>query len=66
LNADACGRKIAPRSAGRYAQGTGDPLPFGLAANLPTENALESYAYKQQLIPRRMSVEELPVDSETA
>jgi 4,5-dihydroxyphthalate decarboxylase len=42
-----------------------DPLPFGLAANLPTVKALESYAYKQQLIPRRMSVEELLVDSET-
>jgi 4,5-dihydroxyphthalate decarboxylase len=43
-----------------------DPLPFGLAANLPTVKALESYAYKQQLIPRRMSVEELLVDSEKA
>jgi 4,5-dihydroxyphthalate decarboxylase len=43
-----------------------DPLPFGLAANLPTVKALESYAYKQQLIPRRMSVEQLLVDSEKA
>jgi 4,5-dihydroxyphthalate decarboxylase len=41
-----------------------DPLPFGLAANLPTVQALESYAYKQQLIPRRMSIGELLADSE--
>ena len=43
-----------------------DPLPYGLAANMPTIQALESYAYKQQLIPRRMSVEELFVDPEKA
>jgi 4,5-dihydroxyphthalate decarboxylase len=41
-----------------------DPLPFGLAANLPTVQALESYAYKQQLIPRRMDIGELLADSE--
>jgi hypothetical protein len=33
---------------------------------LRNRKALESYAHKQQLIPRRMSVEELLVDSETA
>ena len=41
-----------------------DPLPFGLAANMPAITALESYAFKQQLIPRRMSIGELFVDPE--
>lgn len=41
-----------------------DPLPYGLGANMPTIQALESYAWKQQLIPRRMSVSELFVDPE--
>lgn len=41
-----------------------DPLPYGLAENMPTIQALESYAFKQQLIPRRMSVPELFVDPE--
>jgi 4,5-dihydroxyphthalate decarboxylase len=39
-----------------------DPLPQGLEQNLPTIRALESYAWKQALISRRMSVEELFVD----
>lgn len=39
-----------------------DPLPFGIASNRATIEALESYAYKQKLIPRRMPVEELFVD----
>ncbi|MFN3890949.1 MAG: ABC transporter substrate-binding protein [Beijerinckiaceae bacterium] len=39
-----------------------DPLPFGVAANIRTIEALESYAWKQRLIPRRMSVSELFVD----
>lgn len=41
-----------------------DPLPYGLDENMPTIQALESYAFKQQLIPRRMSVPELFVDPE--
>jgi len=41
-----------------------DPLPYGLAANLKTIEALESTAFKQQLTPRRMSVAELFVDPE--
>ena len=41
-----------------------DPLPYGIARNRATIEALESYAFKQQLIPRRMSIDELFVDSE--
>ena len=39
-----------------------DPLPFGIGSNRATIAALESYAYKQKLIPRRMPIEELFVD----
>jgi len=39
-----------------------DPLPFGMKQNLPTIQALEDTAFKQELTPRRMSVEELFVD----
>jgi 4,5-dihydroxyphthalate decarboxylase len=39
-----------------------DPLPYGMAANMPTIRALEDTAFKQQLVPRRMSVDELFVD----
>jgi 4,5-dihydroxyphthalate decarboxylase len=41
-----------------------DPLPQGIRANAPTIAALESFAFKQGLTPRRMSVEELFVDPE--
>ena len=41
-----------------------DPLPYGLQANLKTIEALEQTAFKQQLTPRRMSIEELFVDPE--
>jgi len=41
-----------------------DPLPYGMAANLPTIKALEDTAFKQGLTPRRMSLEELFVDPE--
>ncbi|MBC2667119.1 ABC transporter substrate-binding protein, partial [Novosphingobium flavum] len=41
-----------------------DPLPYGLEANLPTIRALEETAFKQQLTPRRMSIDELFVDPE--
>jgi 4,5-dihydroxyphthalate decarboxylase len=39
-----------------------DPLPYGLEGNLATIHALEDTAFKQQLTPRRMSIEELFVD----
>ena len=41
-----------------------DPLPYGMAANRRTIQALADTAYKQQLIPRKMSIEELFVDPE--
>jgi 4,5-dihydroxyphthalate decarboxylase len=39
-----------------------DPLPFGLAPNARTITALEAYAFRQGLTPRRMAVEQLFVD----
>jgi 4,5-dihydroxyphthalate decarboxylase len=41
-----------------------DPLPYGIAANLKTIEALEDTAYKQKLTPRRMTLESLFVDPE--
>jgi 4,5-dihydroxyphthalate decarboxylase len=39
-----------------------DPLPFGIEANRATIEALESFAFKQGLSLRRMSIPELFVD----
>ena len=39
-----------------------DPLPYGLAENLPTIKALEDTSFKQGLTPKRMSVEDLFID----
>ncbi|WP_246792398.1 PhnD/SsuA/transferrin family substrate-binding protein [Burkholderia perseverans] len=39
-----------------------DPLPYGLAANLRTIEALEATAFRQGLTPRRLAVGELFVD----
>ncbi len=44
----------------------GDPLPYGLAANLPSIEAMLTYGLQQKLIPKRMSLEEAFVDSEAA
>jgi 4,5-dihydroxyphthalate decarboxylase len=41
-----------------------DPLPYGIAANFKTIEALESTAFKQKLTPRRMSIDDLFVDPE--
>jgi 4,5-dihydroxyphthalate decarboxylase len=41
-----------------------DPLPFGMKQNLATIQALEDTAFKQNLTPRRMHIEELFVDPE--
>ncbi len=41
-----------------------DPLPYGMAANRATIEALEQTAFKQGLTPRRMSIEELFLDPE--
>jgi 4,5-dihydroxyphthalate decarboxylase len=43
-----------------------DPLPYGMAANRPTIEALESYTFKQGLTRRRMRIPELFVDPERA
>jgi 4,5-dihydroxyphthalate decarboxylase len=34
-----------------------DPLPYGLAANRPTIEALIAYAYQQKLVPRPLTVD---------
>jgi 4,5-dihydroxyphthalate decarboxylase len=44
----------------------GDPLPYGLAANLPSIEAMLTYGLQQKLIPKRMSLEEAFVDPEKA
>jgi len=41
-----------------------DPLPYGMEANIATMRALEETAFRQGLTPRRMSLEELFVDTE--
>jgi 4,5-dihydroxyphthalate decarboxylase len=41
-----------------------DPLPYGIAANVKTIEALARTAYQQQLTPRLMQVDELFVDPE--
>jgi 4,5-dihydroxyphthalate decarboxylase len=41
-----------------------DPLPYGIAPNIVTIKALEETAFRQGLTPRRMSADELFVDSE--
>ena len=42
----------------------GDPLPYGMKANLATIRALEDTAFKQGLTPKRMTIEEIFVDPE--
>ena len=39
-----------------------DPLPYGMELNMPTIRALEDTAFKQQLVPKRMTIDELFVD----
>lgn len=36
-----------------------DPVPFGIEANRPSLELIAEYAYQQQLIPRRISVDEM-------
>jgi 4,5-dihydroxyphthalate decarboxylase len=43
-----------------------DPLPYGIAPNKATIEALERYAFKQRLTLRRMTIPELFVDPQTA
>ncbi len=42
----------------------GDPLPYGLDANMPSIEATLTYGLQQKLIPKRMSLEEAFVDPE--
>jgi 4,5-dihydroxyphthalate decarboxylase len=44
----------------------GDPLPYGIASNLPAIEALIKYSFQQGLLPREFSVDELFVDPEKA
>ena len=48
----------------KLAKVVGDPLPYGLKNNLPTITYLEEAAFAMNLTPRRMSVEELFVDTD--
>jgi 4,5-dihydroxyphthalate decarboxylase len=40
----------------------GDPLPYGIAANRPSIEALKRSVFEQQLVPRKLRMEELFVD----
>src|SRR4029077_7727545 len=42
----------------------GDPLPYGLKANMPSIEAMLTYGLQQKLIPRRMPIDEVFVDPE--
>jgi 4,5-dihydroxyphthalate decarboxylase len=42
----------------------GDPLPYGMKANMPSIEAMLTYGLQQQLIPRRMPLDEVFVDPE--
>ena len=40
----------------------GDPLPYGLKSNMASIEAMLAYGLQQNLIPRRMPLEEVFVD----
>lgn len=42
----------------------GDPLPYGLKANMPSIEAMLSYGLQQRLIPKRMPLDDVFVDPE--
>jgi 4,5-dihydroxyphthalate decarboxylase len=42
----------------------GDPLPYGLKANMPSIEAMLTYGLQQKLIPKRMALSEVFVDPE--
>jgi 4,5-dihydroxyphthalate decarboxylase len=44
----------------------GDPLPYGMKANLTSIEAMLTYGLQQKLIPRRMTLEEAFVDPDSA
>ena len=37
----------------------GDPLPYGLEANLPTIRTMIDYTYQQGMIPKQVTPEEV-------
>jgi hypothetical protein len=37
----------------------GDPLPYGVKANLPAIEALMKYCYQQKLLPKQYDLEEM-------
>ena len=39
-----------------------DPLPYGVKANLPSIEAMITYAVQQELMPRRLPIDKLFVD----
>ena len=42
----------------------GDPLPYGMAANMPSIEAMLTYGLQQKLIPKRMSLDDAFMDPE--
>ena len=42
----------------------GDPLPYGMKANMPSIEAMLTYGLQQKLIPKRMPLDEVFVDPE--
>lgn len=46
----------------KLAQIVGDPLPYGMAPNIKTIDALRTAAFKQGLTPRLMEIDEIFVD----
>ena len=42
----------------------GDPLPYGMAANMPSIEAMLTYGLQQKLIPTRMPLDDVFVDPE--
>jgi 4,5-dihydroxyphthalate decarboxylase len=43
----------------------GDPLPYGMAANVTSNEAMLTYGLQQKLIPKRMTLEEAFVDPDS-
>lgn len=48
----------------KLAEIVGDPLPYGMAPNIRTIDALRTAAFKQGLTPRLMTIDEIFVDPE--
>jgi len=44
----------------------GDPLPYGLKDNMPSIEAMLTYGLQQELIPKRMPLDQVFVDPDKA